>query len=637
MKKKNKKQPSFLKKIFKSRWFVFGAFGFFVGLCFVLLFGFYYQDKIYPRIKISGVAVGGKTVREAALDLERAGQHLAREGVFFKYKDKEVVVAPIIVSAEDPGLSKEIIFLDWEKSAEQAYKMGRQKNFFFNCKDLLLILLRGREVEVQYKLDTKELSEILKDNFSSLENPGQDASVGITVEKGKFKVNVIPERLGKSFDYDLAVNMAKNNLSRLSSSPVKMYMKTDYPVIKKEDVQKKIPEVKEVLAIFPVTFSYECFLEKELADLCPFSEKKEIVSASEFSKWIKLYKNGEKVKVGPNKEAIIGFLNKIKKDIEVKAQDARFKLDKGRVVEFQSSKDGIKINFDKTLKSVENNFFNKLVSEAKIILETEKAENSIGDVNDLGIKELIGTGRSNFSGSPKNRRHNIAVGAKSLNGLLIKPDEEFSLVKALGKIDASSGYLPELVIKGNKTVPEYGGGLCQIATTVFRAALYSGLPITERKPHAYRVSYYEPAGMDATIYIPKPDLKFLNDTGHYILIQAQIEGDDLIFKFWGDSQGRKIEVSSPKIFNIVSPGPTKIIETDDLPPGKKKCTESSHNGADAQFKRKIIFPSGEEKEEVWFSRYRPWRAVCLVGKQPDEKNENIDEESNNNNENQKED
>ncbi|MBU4332454.1 VanW family protein, partial [Patescibacteria group bacterium] len=218
-------------------------------------------------------------------------------------------------------------------------------------------------------------------------------------------------------------------------------------------------------------------------------------------------------------------------------------------------------------------------------------------------------------GSPTNRRHNIGVGANKLNGLLIAPDEEFSLVQTLGEVNAATGYLPELVIKGNETIPEYGGGLCQIGTTAFRVAIYSGLPITERRPHSYRVSYYEPAGMDATIYNPRPDLKFTNDTGNYILFTTEIDSDILTFHFYGTNDSRKIEVENPpRIWNIKYPGPTKIIETLNLEPGEKKCTERAHNGADTLFTRKITYADDREPlEEEWFSRYVPWQAVCLLG------------------------
>ena len=153
---------------------------------------------------------------------------------------------------------------------------------------------------------------------------------------------------------------------------------------------------------------------------------------------------------------------------------------------------------------------------------------------------------------------------------------------------------------------------------MFRTTLQSGLPITMRRNHSYRVSYYEPAGTDATIYDPWPDYRFVNDTGNYILIQSRIEGDDIYFDFWGLKDGREVEVGAPVIYNIVKPPPTKYIETDELAPGEEKCTEKSHNGANAYFDYKVTYPEGATTTPVverrFSSYYVPWQAVCLIGK-----------------------
>src|SRR5690606_1808590 len=141
--------------------------------------------------------------------------------------------------------------------------------------------------------------------------------------------------------------------------------------------------------------------------------------------------------------------------------------------------------------------------------------------------EILGVGYSNFAGSPANRVHNISIGAAKLDGLLIAPGEEFSLLNALRPFTVTAGYLPELVIKGDKITPEVGGGLCQIGSTTFRAAMNSGLSITERRNHSLVVSYYNDPrngnpGTDATIYDGSPDFKFINDTGHHILIKTEM-------------------------------------------------------------------------------------------------------------------
>jgi vancomycin resistance protein YoaR len=177
---------------------------------------------------------------------------------------------------------------------------------------------------------------------------------------------------------------------------------------------------------------------------------------------------------------------------------------------------------------------------AKLVIDIKRPEVREDNLATLGLKELVSTGYSNFYGSPANRIHNVKVGAARFNGVLIKPGEEFSFNETLGPVDASTGYLPELVILENKTTKEFGGGMCQVSSTAFRAALNAGMPILERLYHAYPVSYYKPYGVDATIYLPKPDLVFKNDTGYYVLIQTHIEGYKLTFDFYGTKPARTI-------------------------------------------------------------------------------------------------
>ena len=183
------------------------------------------------------------------------------------------------------------------------------------------------------------------------------------------------------------------------------------------------------------------------------------------------------------------------------------------------------------------------------------------DAERLGIKELIGSGTSNFKGSPKNRVYNIKRSLEQFQSLIIPAGEEFSFVEHLGEVDEANGYLPELVIRNNKTEPEFGGGVCQVSSTVFRAAIYSGMKITERRNHSYPVQYYLPYGMDATIYIPKPDFKFLNNTGNAIMMQSVIEGTKLTFQFFGTRDGREVSVDGPYILERNPDGSMKTTFT----------------------------------------------------------------------------
>jgi vancomycin resistance protein YoaR len=249
-----------------------------------------------------------------------------------------------------------------------------------------------------------------------------------------------------------------------------------------------------------------------------------------------------------NTPAIKAHLEDLARKVNRDPVDAKFKVENGKVVTFSEAQSGIILDVDKSLEAIlEILNKNDFRTPQKIVLpfDSKKTAVDYADVNNLGISSLIGEGTSDFKGSPKNRVFNIKVATQRFNGLLIKPGEEFSFVKNLGEVDAEHGYLPELVIKQGVTEPEFGGGICQVSSTAFRAAIYSGLKITARRNHAYPVSYYNPQGMDATVYVPNPDLRFLNNTPNHILIQARIEGTKLIFDFYGTDDGRKTTVDGP--------------------------------------------------------------------------------------------
>jgi vancomycin resistance protein YoaR len=249
-----------------------------------------------------------------------------------------------------------------------------------------------------------------------------------------------------------------------------------------------------------------------------------------------------------DEKKINDFLTDLERKVNKDPENAKLKFDNDRVSAFSAGTNGLKLDKEKSFEILKN-FLSQTNSTNKINLAFSEIqpEISLDSIDNMGITSLIGEGRSNFKGSPKNRVFNIKVAIERFNGVLIKPGEEFSFVKILGDVDGEHGYLPELVIKKDKTEPEFGGGICQVSTTTFRAAIYSGLDITARRNHAYPVAYYNPQGMDSTVYIPRPDLRFINNTPGYILIQPRIEGTELIFSFYGKDDGRKINIIGPRI------------------------------------------------------------------------------------------
>jgi len=295
------------------------------------------------------------------------------------------------------------------------------------------------------------------------------------------------------------------------------------------------------------TLIYNPAYDSEIENINFCQYKKSIICEITFS--LKKREHIQKIsEVFLNPDLISQYLQDLARKINKDPSDAKLQVENGKVSVFSLSNNGISLDTDKSLENIINYFKNNDGSGTiNLAYHETKPEISIDSIDNLGITTLIGEGQSNFARSPKNRIFNINVATQRFNGILIKPGEEFSFTKILGEVDGEHGYLPELVIKKDKTEPEFGGGICQVSTTTFRAAIYSGLKITARRNHAYPVSYYNPQGMDATVYVPRPDLRFINDTPGYILIQTKIEGTILTFQFYGTDDGRKTEVIGPKI------------------------------------------------------------------------------------------
>lgn len=238
------------------------------------------------------------------------------------------------------------------------------------------------------------------------------------------------------------------------------------------------------------------------------------------------------------------------------------------------------------------------------------------DLPDLRVEELIGTGVSDFSGSPENRMTNIRVGVSRFDGIIIRQGEEFSFNNQLGPVDGKHGFEPELVIVGPRTQKEFGGGLCQVSSTMFRAALYAGLPVTARRNHSYAVQYYqwpEGWGFDATIYPGVQDLKFVNDTPGDIAVHATIEGQRVYYRFYGISDGRRVSVTAPSTYNHRGAPATQTIYVPGMAPGTSRVREKPHAGFTASFRRTVILSDGSERNETFTSVYQARPKVIETG------------------------
>lgn len=576
-----------------------------------------YDQRFYPGVNIQDIHLSGLTYLDAYERLEQKIKTIETKGITVRFAaapggvraNADVNLLPLIPAFDATMNDQELYHIEWKSVLDSAYAFGRGKKWQQNIREQIFLFLTPRTLFPHVTLNEELLRNVLKETFDHFEQPAVDATLALDTNGN---IVVHPEKVGTHFNADVLVATITAQLMELNATPIVLKLEDDFPSVTSAALEKERTTIVTLLDRAPLSLT---FSEDGKNEQTWSIDRSQLVALLAYASG-SFHIDAETLK--KNHADIGETLNRLPKE-------GRFEIIKdneGKLIDvraFEESKPGLVVDYAKTADAM------------TLALQIMRAKNIIPisvaiteptftpeKINTLGIHDILGTGHSNMGGSPTNRRGNIARGVALLNGLLIAPNEEFSLLGALKPFTVENGYLPELVIKGNKTTPEIGGGLCQIGTTTFRGAMSAGLDITKRQNHSYAVSYYaddrnHQPGTDATIYDPAPDFAFINDTPGYILLQTRVEGNDLYFDFWGTRDGRIAEFSPPVTSNWIQPPALKEIETTELAPGERKCTESAHAGVSAAFTYAIDYADGKRHEEEFRSVYKPWQAVCLVG------------------------
>lgn len=556
-----------------------------------------YAKRVYPRVRIGDLAVGGMDQVALRQVIGQAEQQSLTSPIIFTAAGKSTTVK----------LSDLDFKLDVDQTTDRVFNFGREKNPVHAFTKQLIALVNGYNLqptaEVNQKLFDRAVSQIV-DTFGQGEHNATLKITGTTISE-------IAEQTGSGVKQEIVTADLKAAI--FSLAPRQLYelqITTIYPKVYQEGLAGAKLEVQQMLAA-PVILNHQ--------------NQQFILEPKQIASWISfaagtdqpLEGRGLLLKAELDSVRIKSYAANLAKSIDRPAVNAQLKVDNGKVTVFQPSQIGYKVNQDKLAALIISGISGSLGKTLTIPVDQTNPEIVDSQIQDLGLTTLIGTATTSFAGSPSNRVHNITVGTSYINGKLIKPGEEFSTVGALGSVDASTGYLPELVIKEDRTIPEYGGGLCQVSTTLFRSAINAGLPITDRTNHTYRVSYYEVGigpGLDATIYLPRPDFKFKNDTDHWVLVQGYVKGNNLTFELYGTSDGRSAKITGPYTSNYTEP-PAPILEnTDQLPKDEQKTIEHAHQGATSVAYYTVLNKDGSTRNQQTFkSVYKALPARIQVG------------------------
>jgi len=568
-------------KTMRGKLFFWSFYGL-ISVVLVVFFAYHlaYAQRIIPHVRVGEFDLSNKSKTEAYEYLKQKFDLQDRKAVFY-FEESTFVFLP-----SDVGFS-----INTAETTNRAYLIGREGNFFNNLSVKLRAWVSENTIDPSYIIDKESLGSNIFKTCVAVDNPVHDATFSYEEETG---LTLVKEENGQIINRDKFSEMLTSAFLYGQEKPEKLPVDTISPETKEADLSIIKSEVEAVFDSLP-TFSYEStrFLvtPEEALSMLDFKKGKISVSSIELS----------------------DYVVNLAKEIDRSPKGEVFKLDGIRVVEFRPSENGHSLKQKEAEGLVKETILDISKPRAALPVEVLTASN---DQNTYGIKELLGEGKSTFVGSIPGRIKNITVASGRLMGVLVPPGEVFSFNKEVGEISARTGYAEAYIISQGRTVLGEGGGVCQVSTTLFRAAFYAGLPIEERFAHAYRVGYYEPPlGMDATVYEPTVDLKFKNDTPAYILVQSawDLKAQSLTFQIFGTSDGRKVEMEGP-IIQSQSPAPAPLYEDDPaLPKGATKQVDFAAGGANVTVKRKVIRGDEVIQDDIFQSNYRPWRAIYKVG------------------------
>jgi vancomycin resistance protein YoaR len=232
-------------------------------------------------------------------------------------------------------------------------------------------------------------------------------------------------------------------------------------------------------------------------------------------------------------------------------------------------------------------------------------------------------GASSYAGSATERAINVEVSAEKVNHAVIPPGGSLSFLDAVGKISVDAGFVEGKIIADGWYASDIGGGVCQVSTTVYRAALLAGLPFAEWHPHGFRVGFYEldgwPAGMDAAIYQPNNDgewaldLIVTNPTDAWILLQMTTADQVVTASLYGPDTGYQVELSDVELSNPTEPSAPLERKSADLPAGERQQTQQAQPGITATLVRRVMQDGELVSEDTFVSVYAPVADAFVVG------------------------
>ena len=562
------------------------------------------RGKIFPGVSMGGVDLSGMTLNEAQEALSQELNYQVNGKILLVDRERSWLVAPAELG----------FFIDPQANAQEAYEAGRQGIFPLTLIKQIQAWSRGLNVDPVAIYNQPKAYAYLQALAREIDVPVFEAN--LSLENAQVMVN--SGQIGRTLNIESTLTTLDIPLMSLQDGVIELIIDETPPVIL--DVTQAASVAEQILSA-PMTLS----MPDGNSDVGPWT-----IPQAELANLLTIKKqetdNNLEYVVGVNRPLLQAYLLSLVPVLEINPVNAHFIFndDTRKLEVIQPAIIGRKLDVEASLDLIDTGLMagNHAITLSIKSVDPAAKDSTTGE--ELGITELVHAETSYFYGSDPARVQNIRTAAKQFHGLLIPPNTTFSMAEALGNISLENGYAEALIIYGDQTIKGVGGGVCQVSTTLFRAAFFSGFPIVERHAHAYRVSYYEQkrdgsnnpnlAGLDATVYVPIVDLKFTNDTPYWLLMETYM-GDyySLTWKFYSTSDNRRVDYQTSGPTNIIkAPEPLYRLNPD-LAEGEIKKVDYAADGAYIRVDRDVYRNGEFYFEDNFITQYQPWQAVYEYG------------------------
>jgi vancomycin resistance protein YoaR len=553
-----------------------------VALSLFVVVGFAFagsSDRIASGVEIAGVDVGGLTSAQAHQKLEQAAKKLTWVPVEFVAKSKRFEVSPAQLG----------IVVDWDAAIAKARREGNGLGPLRGYKRLEVRLL-GSRIKPPMKLSQPTLKALLVAIAKSVDKPALEPALILDGSRPK----VVPGHTGMALDRKVASDIVVRTLGSLSRGTVVLPVRVVAPSVRRSDLVRVAGQVRTV-ASAPVVLK--------------LGAVRWTIPPAQIRKMLVFPHDGERnLSIGGRQANV--FLGSLGKRLDRPAKNATFAIS-GRSIHVVPARFGRVLDREKTASAIMSAALRSSGRSAPLVLKTSEPSRTTEQAKALGITGLVGSYETSFSGT-SNRIHNVQLVAKLIDNKFIAPGAVFSFNKTTGERSAEKGFLTAPQIANGKLVDALGGGICQVSTTVFNAAYESGLDILERVNHALYISHY-PLGRDATVSWPSPDLKFRNDTDHWLLVRTFSSPSTLIVALYGTPQHRKV-VSKPSPLQIGGSPPVEKTLDPNLAVGTKIVDDPGVPSSSTHVRRLVYAAGGKLlHDNTWYSSYRSSPRLVRVG------------------------